>query len=282
MISKDTKFLIVGLGLIGGSYAKGLSEKGYTVGGISRNIDTINYAVEKGYIKDGNTIVNKEYVSQFDIIIFALYPNTFINWVKTYQFYFKPHALITDVTGVKTKIVTEIQNILRDDVEFVGSHPMAGKEVSGIKNADNKIFKNANYIVTPTEKNTKENIEKVKEIGEILGFKRISCLSITEHDEMIGYLSQLTHCIAVALMCAKDNKDLVKYSGDSFRDLTRIAKINEEMWTELFILNKEELIKQMDLFLNKFNELKEAIINEDKDKLKELMITSTKNRSYFD
>jgi hypothetical protein len=151
-----------------------------------------------------------------------------------------------------------------------------------VQNADKTIFRNANYIVTPTDKNTEEGIRACEELGKILGFKTVCQLSPEKHDEMIGFLSQLTHCIAVSLMTCKDSTELVNYTGDSFRDLTRIAKINETMWTELFLLNKDELLSQMDLFSNKFEELKNAIKEENTEKMKEIMITSTTRRAYFD
>jgi prephenate dehydrogenase len=125
-------------------------------------------------------------------------------------------------------------------------------------------------------------MKTVEQIGEALNFKNISTLTVEEHDEMIGFLSQLTHCIAVSLMTCKESSDLVEYTGDSFRDLTRIAKINENMWSELFLLNKEELLKQMDLFLEQFNKLKQTIEEENVEKMKEIMRLSTLNRSYFD
>ena len=125
-------------------------------------------------------------------------------------------------------------------------------------------------------------MNKVKEIGEILEFKNIVTLSKEEHDEMIGFLSQLTHCIAISLMTCKESQNLVEYTGDSFRDLTRIAKINENMWSELFLLNKQELLDQMNLFLQQFNELKNALETEDIDKMKDIMRLSTTRRSYFD
>ena len=119
-------------------------------------------------------------------------------------------------------------------------------------------------------------------IGEELEFANISILSPEEHDEMIGFLSQLTHCIAVALMTCKDSTNLVDYTGDSFRDLTRIAKINENMWTELFLMNKNQLLSQMDLFLKQFKELRDALAKEDSEKMKEIMRLSTERRKYFD
>lgn len=281
-IIKDIKFLIVGLGLIGGSYAQALSDLGYEVGAITRSQSSIDYAIEKKLIAHGTTEVSREYVSQFDVIVFALYPKVFINWIEKYQGYIKDGAVLTDVTGVKSPVVYKVQELLRPGIEFVGAHPMAGKEVYGVKNADKSIFKNANYIVTPTEKNTPEGIECCRQLGRLLGFKTVTELSPEKHDEMIGFLSQLTHCIAVSLMTCKDSQKLVDYTGDSFRDLTRIAKINEEMWCELFLLNKEELISQMDLFAKKFKELRDAIETSNTELIKEIMITSTERRKYFD
>lgn len=281
-IINDVKFLIVGLGLIGGSYAQGLTDLGYEVGAITRSQSSIDYAKEKKLIAHGTTEVSEEYVSQFDVIVFALYPKILTEWIEKYQGYFKKGAIITDVTGVKRPIVYKIQDMLRADLEFVGAHPMAGKEVYGVQNADKVIFQNANYIVTPTAKNTKAGIDAVKQIGHLLGFKTVTELSPEEHDEMIGFLSQLTHCIAVSLMDCKESEKLVDYTGDSFRDLTRIAKINDAMWSELFLLNKDELLSQMDLFLAKFKELRDALYADDSEKMREMMRISTERRKYFD
>lgn len=281
-IINDVKFLIVGLGLIGGSYAQALTDLGYEVGAITRSQSSIDYAVENKLISHGTTEVSEEYVKQFDIIIFALYPKVLIEWIEKHQSYFKRGAIITDVTGVKSPIVYKIQEGLREDVEFVGAHPMAGKEVYGVQNADKAIFRNANYIVTPTDKNTKDAVNEIKQLGRLLGFKTIAELSPEKHDEMIGFLSQLTHCIAVSLMTCKESEHLVDYTGDSFRDLTRIAKINEDMWTELFLLNKGELLSQMDLFMDNFKKLRDSIQNEDREQIKEIMRLSTKRRCLFD
>lgn len=281
-IINDVKFLIVGLGLIGGSYAQALTDLGYEVGAITRSQSSIDYALKNNLIAHGTTKVEKEYISKFDVIVFALYPKVLVKWIEENQSCLKKGALLTDVTGVKSPIVYKIQDILRSDVEFVGAHPMAGKEVYGVENADKSIFRNANYIVTPTAKNTKEAIDECKQLGKILGFKTVAELSPEKHDEMIGFLSQLTHCIAVSLMTCKDSEHLVDYTGDSFRDLTRIAKINDEMWSELFLMNKTELLSQMDLFMDKFKSLRDSIENDDKEKMKEIMRLSTKRRSLFD
>ena len=205
----------------------------------------------------------------------------FLDWIDKYQSYFKPGTMLTDVTGVKSCIVYEIQEKLRPDVEFIGSHPMAGREVYGVENADDGIFRGANFIITPTERNSKQAIRWVGSLGRILGFSRISVLTPEEHDEMIGYLSQLTHCIAVALMTCSDNEHLVDYTGDSFRDLTRIANINDLMWSELFMLNRDALLKYMDTFLDEFASLRDMIRDGEVGELREKMRLSTKRRAYF-
>ena len=281
-LTKKHKILIIGLGLIGGSYAEALTSWGFEVGAITKDRDSIDFALKKGIIQSGISFVEKEYVQMFDIVIFALYPKIFVEWIETYQSYFKDGTLITDVTGVKSEIVFKIQALLKDTVEFVPAHPMAGKEVYGVENSDKKIFQGANFIITPTSKNTTKAIDTIVEMGKILGFKNISILTPEKHDEMIGFLSQLTHCIAITLMTCKDSKHLVEYTGYSFRDLTRIAKINEQMWSELFLMNKNELLSQMDLFLQEFEKLRDALAREDAETIKKMMRLSTKRRSYFD
>ena len=282
MLSPDTRILIVGLGLIGGSYAEGLKKAGFEVGAVTRSQKTVDYALEKGIIDSGTVEVTREYVSRFDIVVFALYPHVFLSWIRDYQDFIKPGALLTDVTGVKRSVVYEVQGMLRPDLEFVGAHPMAGREVYGVENADSSIFRGANYIVTPTEANTEAAVRSCEDLGRALGFGCISRLSPEQHDEMIGFLSQLTHCIAVALMNSKESEHLVEFTGDSFRDLTRIARINETMWSELFMLNRDELLSQMDLFAGKFGELRDALAAGDTEKMKEMMRISTERRGYFD
>lgn len=282
IINTDKNFLIVGLGLIGGSYAMGLKRMGFRVTAITKEQSSIDYAVKNNIIDSGSVNIDREIISHADVIIFALYPHDFVEWIEKNQKYIKSGVLITDVTGVKGNIVHKIQDMLRPDLEFIAAHPMAGREVSGVENATDKIFHDANYIVTPTKKNTKEAVESCMQLGRLLGFKRVSLLSPEEHDEMIGFVSQLTHCIAVSLMTCNDDIDIEKYTGDSFRDLTRIAKINEVMWTELFLANKEPLLKQMEEFEAQFQKLKNALKNEDSDTMKDIMIKSTQRRIEFD
>ena len=276
------KVLIVGLGMIGGSYAQKLSALGFEVGALARRQETLDFALEKGWIAHGRLDVTREYVSQFDLVVFALYPKAFVAWVEKYQDCLKSGAVITDVTGVKRAVVSAVQGMLRPDLEFVPAHPMAGSERSGVEYANCGVFSGANFIITPTERNTPEGIELVRTLGCILGFRHIAVLSPEAHDEMIGFLSQLTHCIAVALMDCKESEHLAEYTGDSFRDLTRIARINENMWTELFLENRDELLSQMDLFLDKFTQLRDALASRDEDTMKEMMRLSSYRRSFFD
>ena len=281
-LDKSMNILIVGLGLMGGSYARALTRRGYRVCAITKSEKSIQYALDNGIIEKGSTFPDKELISNADLIIIAVYPHTLIEWLRENQQYIKDGAYITDVTGVKGSVVYEVQESLRDGIEFIAAHPMAGREVYGVENSTDKMFWGANYIVVPTDKNTKKAIELCEELGWTLGFAYVSVLSPEKHDEMIAFLSQLTHCIAVSLMCANDNPDLVRYTGDSFRDLTRIAKINEEMWSELFLANREPLLYEMDKFKESFDKMYEALKNGDKEAMCEMMRCSTQRRKLFD
>ena len=282
IVDVSKRILIVGLGLLGGSYAKVLRRFGFHISAITKDQSSIDYALKEQIIDEGTTEIDERMIGQADIIIFALYPHIFVEWIEQNQKLFKSGALITDVTGVKGNIVYKIQDMLRQDVEFIAAHPMAGREVSGVENSSDKMFTGANYIVTPTEKNTDEAIQTCMELGRLLGFSNVTTLSPKEHDEMIGFLSQLTHCIAVTLMTCNEKENMEKFTGDSFRDLTRIAKINDLMWSELFVANKEALLEQMDLFINKFHDLRYMLETEDIEGMRKMMRCSTERRALFD
>ena len=282
IVDVSKKILIVGLGLLGGSYAKVLKRFGFHISAITLEQASIDYAIKENIIDEGSTALDKTMIGEADLVIFALYPHVFVEWIEKNQALLKSGALITDVTGVKRSIVYQIQGMLRPDVEFVAAHPMAGREISGVENSTDKMFIGANYIVTPTEKNTPEAIQTCIELGRLLGFSNVTTLSPEEHDEMIGFLSQLTHCIAITLMTCNDKENMEKFTGDSFRDLTRIARINDLMWSELFIENKDVLLEQMNLFINKFNDLKAMLEAEDIDGMRRMMRHSTERRALFD
>ena len=282
IVDVSMNILIVGLGLLGGSYARGLKRFGFRIGAITKEQKDIDYALREGIIDEGTTEIDERLIGEADLVVFALYPHIFVEWIREHQRLLKSGVLLTDVTGVKRSVVYQIQDILRDDVEFIAAHPMAGREVSGVENSTEKMFIGANYIVTPTAKNTPEAIQTCVEIGRLLGFSRVATLSPEEHDEMIGFLSQLTHCIAITLMTCNDKENMEKFTGDSFRDLTRIARINDLMWSELFIANKDALLHQMNLFIDKFTELKNMLETEDVDGMREMMRYSTARREKFD
>ena len=282
MLDKSKTYLIVGLGLLGGKYAQVLSQKGYRVTGITHSAETMDFALSHGYVCAGKTENFEELVTQADCVIFGLYPTVLLDWVRQYGHLLRRGTLVTDVSGVKRGVVEPVQQALPEGVEFIASHPMAGRETSGIAHSAEVNFAPANFIITPTEKNTPQGIEWCRELAETLGFCRISVLSPAEHDHMIGYVSQLCHAIAVSLMCASDNTELARYTGDSFRDLTRIARINDKMWAELFLWNKDNLISEIDMFSDALQDMRQKLVEDDRDGLQEMFRLSTKRREAFD
>ena len=201
MLDKSKRYLVVGLGLLGGKYALELSKAGFHVDGINRSEGHLQYALDHGYIASGKTHDFEDLVSQADHIIFGLYPTALIDWFRTYGSLLKPGCIFTDVSGVKTGLVEPVQAMCPAGVEFIASHPMAGRETSSVEHAAEVNFAPANFIITPTEKNTPEAVQWAKELAEVLGFRHICTLTVQEHDKMIGYVSQLCHAIAVSLMC---------------------------------------------------------------------------------
>lgn len=277
----EQSIMIVGLGLMGGSYAKALKRLNFHISAIDTDTQTIKYALENGIIDEGYTEADAQAIGRQDAVVFALYPGVFIEWIKENQSKFKSGAVITDVTGVKGCIVYKIQEMLRDDIEFIAAHPMAGREVYGVQNSTEKMFRDANFLVVPTDKNTVQAIEWCSELGRLLGFVKISVLTPEEHDKMIGFVSQLTHCIAVALMTCSDNTHLADYTADSFRDLTRIANINDSMWSELFLLNKKPLLADINKFLDELTVIRDLLENDDRDGLRQKMRLSSERRAKF-
>lgn len=281
MITKDTSIGVIGMGLLGGSYLKGFKKAGYCrLTGVDRDEKAVAYALESGLAEKASS--DPSVIADCDIVISALYPHVFVKWIEENQKYLKAGCLLTDVTGVKRSVIDEISRILRRDVEFIACHPMAGREYKGIRFADETRFENANYIIVPTGKNTEEALQTASEIAGILKFGNIAVLSPEEHDRMIGFVSQLTHVIAVSLMNMSDNSSLAEYTGDSFRDLTRIARINEDLWPELFVLNKDYLVEQIDGFVREMMQFRDMIENEDLEGMKQKLILSTERRKAFD
>ena len=232
------RFCIVGLGLLGGTYAMCLKRLGCRVTAVDIDEKAICWAKEHGVIDEGAAGAPEALLSGADVVVLGLYPGAMVEWVRAHAAHLRPGTLLTDVCGVKGAVVGPVQALLPPGVEFIACHPMAGREVGGVWNADPAIFRGANFLITPTGANTPGAVAFARGLGQALGFARISVLSCEEHDKVIGYVSQLTHAIAVSLMNANADKHLVDYTGDSFRDLTRIANINETLWSELFFQQK--------------------------------------------
>lgn len=271
--------VIVGLGVVGGSFAMALNKAGYeNVYGIDVNEETIKKAKNLGIIKEGST-EGKDLLGKADITIVSIYPKLVIDFIKNNKDYFKKGSIVTDATGIKCMFINEVKKIIPDDVDFVFGHPMAGREKRGIDFATDKVFQNANYIITPIESNKEENIKKIEELALSIGFKKVRRISPEYHDEMIGFTSQLPHAIAVALINSdEEGRDTGSFIGDSYRDLTRIANINEELWSELFLGNKDNLLKVLNNFEIELDLIKKAIYENDKEKLMEFFRKSTKRR----
>ena len=279
---EQRNFCIVGLGLLGGSYARGLTEAGCRVTAVDVRGEAIRFALDKGWIAQGTTEDARPLLEQAEAVVLGLYPHALIDWVRANARFLRPGTLVTDVCGVKQAVVGPVQNAMPEGVEFIASHPMAGKEVSGVEYADSAIFRPANFIITPTERNTPRGIAFARQLAETLGFAHIAQLSCAEHDRMIGYVSQLTHAIAVSLMNANGDPRLCEFTGDSFRDLTRIARINEHLWSELFLLNRDALCAEIEQFEASLTDLKEKLQAGDEEGLKDLFRRSTARRAMVD
>lgn len=273
------KIVVVGLGVIGGSFTMALKEAGYDdVYGIDINEESLEKAKKLGLIKDGFKD-GQEIVKSADLIIISLYPRLVKQFIIDNRDNFKDGAVITDATGIKKLFVEDIVKILPENIDFVFGHPMAGREKKGIDFATSQVFKGANYIVTPVARNKEQNLKLIEDLAYKIGFKRVKRITPEYHDEMIGFTSQLPHSLAVALVNSdEEGRDTGSFIGDSYRDLTRIANINEDLWSELFLGNKENLLRSIESFEIELDKIKDAIKNDDKESLKEIFIKSTKRR----
>ncbi|MBD7910272.1 prephenate dehydrogenase [Clostridium cibarium] len=271
--------VIVGLGVIGGSFAMALNKVGYKdVYGVDVDEKTLKKAETLGIIKAGCTSGEK-FFEKADLIILSIYPKLVARFIEKNRDNFKKGSIITDATGIKGMFIKDIMNILPEEIDFVFGHPMAGREKKGIDFATDKVFQNANYIITPIERNKEKNIKVVENLAREIGFKIVRRITPEFHDEMIGFTSQLPHAMAVALINSdEENRDTGSFIGDSYRDLTRIANINEELWSELFLGNKNNLLKAINNFELELDLIKKAIYDDDKEKLMEFFRKSTIRR----
>lgn len=272
------KIAIIGLGLIGGSIARRLRGfRNCTVAAYNRTAKTLALAKQDGAIDYGSSDAG-EVMENADLIILCLYPKLNIDMVKNNLPHIKPGAVITDVSGVKGFLVEELEKILPDSVDFVGAHPMAGREVGGYQSSTDTLFNNASFLITPTKRNKPESIALVREMAEYIGCKHIVTTTPEEHDAIIAYTSQLMHVVAVALC---DNPMIERstfFSAGSLRDCTRVAIINAEMWSELFVENKDALCARIDEMQQSLEKIKQATAKGDREELEKIMKHATEQK----
>lgn len=276
---RELTFAIVGLGLIGGSYAKALRKlEVKRIIGVERNAETLRQAAELGIIDEALTEAGPR-LAQADVVVCAIYPEAIAGFVKNNARYFAPHVLITDVAGIKGDMIRQVQEALPPGMEFISGHPMAGRQSSGLGMADAAIFANANYIVVPTPRNTPQAAAWLERFALALGCARTVRVTPEEHDRTIAFTSNLPHITAVALMDSASYNEKTKYFvAGSFRDGTRVADINPELWCGLFLANKDKVADEIDKYMEQLTLWRDALRAGDGEMLKTLMRTAAARR----
>ncbi len=272
------KIAIIGLGLIGGSIARRL--RGFhecTIAAYNRTAETLLLAKQDGVIDEGFADPG-EAMDNADLIILCLYPQLNVNIIRDNLSHIKTGAIITDVSGVKSFMVKELEKILPNDVDFIGAHPMAGREVGGYKSSTDTLFNKASFLITPTQKNKPENIAIIRELAEYIGCKHVVMTTPDEHDAVIAYTSQLMHVVAVALCDSPMIERSRYFSAGSLRDCTRVAIINAEMWSELFTENKDALVDRITEMQESLEKIKQATANGDRAELEKIMKHATEQK----
>ncbi|MDE5984174.1 MAG: prephenate dehydrogenase [Eubacterium sp.] len=261
--------LIVGLGLIGASLAKTLKKNTkHTVLGWNRTESVSVRALADGVIDKTGTL--DELIPQADVTVINFYPEAIVPFVLEHRDLFKKHSIVTDSCGIKTKICRELEkeNL---DFYFIGAHPMAGREVSGYDNALATLFDNASFICTPFDSTPRNKTDALVGLAQEMGFARTVVTTPEHHDEMIAFTSQIAHVLACSYVLSPLAPYHAGYSAGSYRDVSRVARINADMWTELFIDNKEPLVREIDDLVSNLMKFKYNIINGDSQALHDLM-----------
>ena len=271
---------ILGLGLIGGSLARAYAKAGHTVFAVENDQSIFDFAIMAGAVHEP---LSEETIPCCDLILLAIYSGGSAAWLEKNGRLVSKHTLVIDCCGIKEQVCNRCFPVAEKyGFTFVGGHPMAGSHFSGFKYSRSNLFQGAPMVLVPPVYDDPTLLSRVKEALAPCNFGSFSVTTAQDHDKMIAFLSQLTHCLAVALMTCNDVTDLEKYTGDSFRDLTRIAKINDTMWSELFSLNKEYLVEQMETFSKQFDKLKQFIIEDNQTEMREMMKKATQRRMLFD
>lgn len=271
---------IVGLGLIGGSYAMALRKLNpKNLWAVDVDEISIQKAQDKGIIDKG-FMDPREPLSKSDIVIMCVYPELIVKFMKDNIDFFKSGCLITDTAGTKDTLLDEIKEVLRKDLDFIGGHPMAGREYKGFDSATSDIFIGANYILTPIEINKSKNIELIENIIMAIGCKNIIKVTAKQHDRIMAHTSQLPHIMAAALMNGVED-DTHLFVAGSFRDATRVARLNGKLWAELMIDNYENTIEKLDDLKDYLDIVRELIDKKDHENLEILFDDARKKREDF-
>ncbi len=276
---KDLSFAIVGLGLIGGSYAKALRQLGARqIIGVERDEAALSMARELKIIDVGMTCAD-ERLAQADVLICAIYPEAIAGFIRDNVRLLKRDVLITDVAGIKNNMIREVQSFLLPEMEFISGHPMAGRQSSGLAMADAAIFRNANYIIVPEEGNSEAAISWLEQFAKALGCRHTVRVTPEEHDRTIAFTSNLPHVTAVALIDSSSYNEKTKhFVAGSFKDGTRVADINPELWAALFLANREKVADEIDKYMEQLELWRQALRAGDGEKMKALMRTAAARR----
>lgn len=275
----DLTFAIVGLGLIGGSYGKALRKlNARKIIGIEQNPETLQLALDMGVIDEGWTSAN-EGLQQADVLICCIYPDGIVPFVAENVKYFNKNLLMTDVAGIKRNMIAQVQALLGPGMEFISGHPMAGRQASGLGMSDAHIFQNANYIIVPEQANSEEAILWLEAFAKALGCRNTVRVTADEHDRTIAYTSNLPHITAVALIDSGTYNEATRYFvAGSFKDGTRVADINPELWSALFMANRMKCADELDKYIAELEIWRRALREGDAETMKERMRLSGARR----
>ncbi len=272
---------IVGLGLIGGSLAKAIHT--YTkcrVLGWNRNNEIVDRAIAEGVL-DGR--LTRERLNECDLVIVGLYPQATVEFVTEHRHSFRENGLVIDVCGVKGIVCTPLENVAKKGrFHFIGAHPMAGIERSGYGNAFPELFQGASLIVTPYADTPEECVLELWDLMSRLGFARLTRSTPAEHDRIIAYTSQLAHVVSCAYVGSPSAPDFSGFSAGSFKDMTRVARLSEDMWTELFLENKEALAQEIDTLAKELDAFSNAIKHNDRQRLWEMLHRARTIKEHID
>lgn len=264
---------VIGLGLIGGSMALALKGfEDFEIVGVDVSEPTLRFAAEHG-VGDRVTAEAGEVVPQADVTILCLHPRGITRFIEEYKNQFKPGSLVTDVCGIKTAIM-EAAKMLPPEVDFIGCHPMAGTEFSGIEHAFGEMFQKSHLILTPREKSTQEHIALMERLADYIGCKDVVRTTPEEHDAILAYTSQMMHIIAVSVCDDPMLFTCKGFEGSSFRGCTRVAALDVGLWTQLFSMNSPALLTALDRLEENLHAYREAIASGDTRLLSEKLAFS--------